>query len=269
MIINRIIQLLKKLFVIEPQNTEELLQVIKTCTHKLIINPETSLIIENTLNLNNLKVRDIMMPKSQMVSILENASINEMINLITSSGHSRFPVVAEQDNKIIGILHAKDLLNVSQENFDILDLVRNVNFIPEGRKLDALLTDFRKNRNHLAIVVDEYGQTVGFVTLEDTLEQIIGEIADEFDVDEEDPIKSLSVNHYIMKGDTELELINSRLGTNFEHQSMDTIGGLVTSYCNYQPKRGEVICFHDFQFKVLSTNSRRIKLLECMDKRIK
>jgi len=267
-LLNKLIHTFKNFLAHEPQSTDDLLQIIKNSTHKLLINPETGLILENTINLSHLQVRDIMMPKSQMVYIQENASIHEMIHTITDSGHSRFPVLSEQDDKILGILHAKDLLNVPHEQeFDISDIVRSANFVPESRRLDALLTDFRKNRNHLAIVVDEYGQPIGFVTLEDTLEQIIGDIADEFDVEEEDPIKVLNQKQYIMKGDTELELINERLGTKFDDQLVDTIGGLVTSRFNYPPKRGEIIEINDFQFKILSASSRRIKLLECTDKR--
>ena len=259
---------IKNLLSIEPQNTEDLLQIIKHSTQKLLINPETGLILENTINLSHLQVRDIMMPKNQMVFIQDNASISEMIKIITESGHSRFPVLSEQDQQILGILHAKDLLNVPhEEEFDISDIVRSANFVPESRRLDALLTDFRKNRNHLAIVVDEYGQPIGFVTLEDTLEQIIGEIADEFDVEEEDPIKVLNQKQYIMKGDTELEIINERLKTQFDDTQVDTIGGLVTSHFTYPPKRGEIIEIGDFHFKILSASSRRIKLLECTDKR--
>lgn len=261
-------QFIKSLFRMEPQNTEDLLFTIKTCIEKVIINPETGMILENTVNLNHLQVRDIMMPKNQMIVLQENASISDIIQTITESGHSRFPVISNQGEHILGILHAKDLLGIPHDHeFDISDILRNANFVPESRKLDALLTDFRKNRNHLAIVVDEYGQPVGFVTLEDTLEQIIGDIADEFDVDEEDPIKILNDKQFIMKGDTELELINERLGTQFSDEHVDTIGGLVTSHFNYPPKRGEIIQINEFQFRILSASSRRIKLLECLDKR--
>jgi magnesium and cobalt transporter len=267
-LLHQFISYIRGFITIEPKNTDELLLIIKTCSQKLIINPETSVILENVLNLNTMQVRDIMMPKSQMVYIQEHASLDEMVQIIADSGHSRFPVLAEHGDEILGILHAKDLLNLADnQEFDISDLIRSANFVPESRKLDALLTDFRKNRNHLAIVVDEYGQAIGFVTLEDTLEQIIGDISDEFDVEEEDPIKVLNQKQYIMKGDTELELINERLSTNFEEEDFDTIGGLVTSYFTYTPKRGEVIQIGDFEFKILSASSRRIKLLECTDKR--
>lgn len=259
---------LKNLIRMEPQNTDDLLHTIKTCSEKLIINPETGMILENTINLSHLQVRDIMMPKNQMVVLAENASISEIIQTITESGHSRFPVLSVHGEHILGILHAKDLLGIPHDHeFDISDILRNANFVPESRRLDALLTDFRKNRNHLAIVVDEYGQPVGFVTLEDTIEQIIGDIADEFDVDEEDPIKILNDKQFIMKGDTELEMINQRLGTQFSDEHVDTIGGLVTSHFTYPPKRGEIIQIEQFQFRILSASSRRIKLLECIDKR--
>ena len=258
----------KNIFRVEPQNIDELLQTIKNCLQKLIINPETSMILENVIHLHAMQVRDIMMPKSQMICIPEQAHLSEMLQTIVNSGHSRFPVISEHGDEILGILHAKDLLTMKEDDhFDIDDLIRTVNFVPESKNLDALITDFRKNRNHLAIVVDEYGQAIGFVTLEDTLEQIIGDISDEFDVEEEDPIKILNQKQYVMKGDTELELVVQRLNHSFNALEFDTIGGLVTSYFAYTPKRGEIICIDDFEFKILSASSRRIKLLECTDKR--
>jgi magnesium and cobalt transporter len=267
-LIHQFLSYLQSFITVEPKNTDELLHIIKNCSQKFSINPETTLILENILSLNSLQVRDIMMPKNQMVSIQEHASLEEMLVIIANSGHSRFPVISENGDEILGILHAKDLLNLHEhEVFDINDLIRSANFVPESRKLDALLTDFRKNRNHLALVVNEYGQCIGFVTLEDTLEQIIGDISDEFDVEEEDPIKILNQKQYIMKGDTQLDLMNERLNCNLEDEDFDTIGGLVTSYFSYTPKRGETIHIGDFKFKILSASSRRIKLLECTDER--
>jgi magnesium and cobalt transporter len=265
------ITFLKKIFSNPIESKEELIQIIKECSQNLIINHETYSILENTLNLADMQVRDIMMPKSQMVSILESSDYTKIIELITQSGHSRFPVLTEHGDKILGVLHAKDLLGLNEEekqNLDLSDLVRSANFVPESKKLDALLTDFKQNRNHMALVVNEYGQTIGFVTLEDTIEQILGDIADEFDVDAEDPIKFLADKHFILRADTELALLNERFNTAFDDSQFDTIGGLLTAQFGYTPKRGEKINFQDFKFKILSANSRRIKLIECLDKRM-
>ena len=265
------ITFLKKIFSHPIESKEELIQTIKECSQNLIINHETYSILENTLNLADMQVRDIMMPKSQMVSILESSDYTKIIELITQSGHSRFPVLTEHGDKILGVLHAKDLLGLNEEekqNLDLSDLVRSANFVPESKKLDALLTDFKQNRNHMALVVNEYGQTIGFVTLEDTIEQILGDIADEFDVDAEDPIKFLADKHFILRADAELALLNERFNTAFDDSQFDTIGGLLTAQFGYTPKRGEKINFQDFKFKILSANSRRIKLIECLDKRM-
>ena len=208
------------------------------------------------------------MPRGQMISIKENMSLDAIIEVINESGHSRFPVLSEHEDDILGILHAKDLLHLTDANaFDLLDIIRQANFVPESKRLYALLADFRTNRNHMAIVVDEYGHSIGFVTLEDTIEEIIGEVADEFDVEREDPIKTLSSNQYIAQGDTELILINQRLLSDFNSEQFDTIGGLITSLFGYPPKRGEQIDYKHFHFKIISATSRRIKLLEITDHR--
>ena len=263
-------QMMKKFFHWEIRSKEDLLFQLKQCSQNSIINHETCAIIENTLNLAEMRVRDIMMPKGQMISIHENAHYAEIIKLITESGHSRFPVLANHSDDILGILHAKDLLNINdheKENIDLGDLIRSVNFVPESKRLDALLKEFKQNRNHMVIVVNEYGQPIGFVTLEDTIEQILGDIADEFDVDEEDPIKSLSLKHFIVRADTELDVFNERLNAQMDDTQFDTIGGLLTAQFGYTPKQGEKLNYKNFKFKILSANSRRIKLIECLDKR--
>lgn len=265
-LINKLISCLKKIYPPELEKEEDILNILKQAAQKSLINAETFHMLENTLNLSNLKVRDIMMPRNQMKTLNEKMPLSAIVEIINESGHSRFPVTAFDNNDILGILHAKDLLmiqnNLQKDEFDLVDMLRRANFVPESKKLDALLADFRKNRNHMAIVVDEYGHTIGFVTLEDTIEEIIGEIADEFDVDKEDPIKQLSDNQYIIKGDAEIELINERFGPIFNDNQVDTIGGVVTSLFGYPPKRGQEIDYMHCHFKVISATLRRIKLLE-------
>jgi magnesium and cobalt transporter len=261
---------LRNILHLEIRTKEELILKLKQCLELTIINPETYAIIENTLHLADLQVRDIMMPKGQMVFIPENADYKQIIGLVSQTGHSRFPVVAEHSDEILGILHAKDLLRLSDEekhDLELTNLIRTANFVPESKRLDALLADFKQNRNHMALVVNEYGQTIGFVTLEDTIEQILGDITDEFDVDEEDPIKFLSEKHFILQGDTKLEIFNQRLQSKLDDSQFDTIAGVLTAQFGYPPKRGEKINFQHFKFKILSSNSRRIKLIECWDKR--
>jgi len=206
-----------------------------------------------------------------MNCIPQDATLQEVIEIVTQSGHSRFPVTGESKDEVVGILHAKDLLRFQDQlnvPFDLFDIARQVTFVPESKRLDLLLGEFRSNRNHMAIVVDEYGAVAGFVTLEDIIEQIIGDIEDEFDIDEEAYIKAHGDAHYILKAHTPIEEFNEQLGVNFSDESYDTIGGIVMANFGYLPKRGEVITIDDFEFKVINADARRIKLLECFDRRV-
>jgi len=260
---------LKQLLQIEPQSKEELITLLRHAQLKAIIDAETLAMIEGVILFSQMKVRDIMLPKQQMTSINEEAPLNDIINIVTASGHSRFPVL---DNKreVIGILHAKDLLSFQENHendFDLHNLIRPASFVPESKRLNVMLTEFRANRNHMAIVVDEYGEVAGFVTLEDIIEQIIGDIEDEFDIDEEAYIKKHDDAHYIVKGHTPLDDFNEQLQTNFLDPTYDTIGGIVMKNFGYLPKRGESITIDHFKFKVINADARSIKLLECHDLR--
>lgn len=250
----------------EPQNQEELVTLLRDAQIRSLITFETLAMLEGAIQFAKMRARDIMLPKNQMVSINKKAEYNDIISIVTTSGHSRFPVIDEDSDEIIGILHAKDLLRY-QQSFDLVDICRQVSFIPESRRLDSLLSEFRNNRNHMAIVVDEYGEVSGFVTIEDIIEQIIGEIADEFDIDEEAYIKIHDHGHYILKGHTPIDEFNEQLNANFSDESYDTIGGIVMNSFGHLPKRGETITIALFEFKILNADARRIKLLECVDKR--
>ena len=261
---------LKQFLHVEPQNKEQLIDLLRDAHARTLIDSETLLMIEGVILFAQMKVRDIMLPKKQMTCIAHDASLNEVITIVTQSGHSRFPVTGENIDEIIGILHAKDLLRFQAEqpsSFDLVDIARQTTFIPESKRLDLLLSDFRNNRNHMAIVVDEYGAVSGFVTLEDIIEQIIGDIEDEFDIDEEAYIKTHADAHYIIKAHTPIEEFNEQMHAHFSDESYDTIGGIVMTHFGYLPKRGEVITINEFEFKVLNADARRIKLLECLDKR--
>lgn len=263
---------IKQLLQVEPQNKEQLINLLRDAQIRALIDAETLAMIEGVILFSQMKVRDIMLPKQQMTCIPENAELSDVIDIIAQSGHSRFPVMSDSKDEVIGILHAKDLLRFQTNTnleFDLLDIVREATFVPEGKRLDSLLSEFRNNRNHMAIVVDEYGSVAGFVTLEDIIEQIIGDIEDEFDIDEEAYIKAHGEHHYIIKAHTPIEEFNEQLHTQFSDESYDTIGGIVMAKFGYLPKRGESIAINDLEFKILNSDARRIKLLECLDKRNK
>ena len=262
---------LKQLLQVEPQNKEELIHLLRDAQIRALIDSETLAMIEGVILFSQMKVRDIMLPKNQITSISEDAALHEVIDIVTQSGHSRFPVM-DGKQEVMGILHAKDLLRFQQQDnltYDLQDIVRQATFVPESKRLDVLLHEFRSNRNHMAIVVDEYGAISGFVTLEDIIEQIIGDIEDEFDIDEEAYIKAHGDAHYMIKAHTPIEEFNEQLHAHFSDESYDTIGGIVMTNFGYLPKRGEVITIQQFEFKVINADARRIKLLECIDLRHK
>lgn len=255
---------------VEPQNKEELIQVLRDAHSRALIDSETLNMIEGVIQLAQMRVRDVMLPKKQMTCISQNDPFEEMIATVTSSGHSRFPVTDEHHDEIIGILHAKDLLRFHTESkieLNLSDIVRQATFVPESKRLDLLLGEFRINRNHMAIVVDEYGAVSGFVTIEDIIEQIIGDIEDEFDIDEETYIKAHGKSYYIVKGHTPIEEFNEKLQAHFSDETYDTMGGIVMTNFGHLPKRGETITINQFEFKIINADARRIKLLACFDKR--
>ena len=260
---------LKQYLQVEPQNKEQLISLLRDAQIRALIDSETLAMIEGVILFSQMQVRDIMLPKKQMTAIAEDTELNEVINTVTQSGHSRFPVT-DGKGEVIGILHAKDLLRfqaAGNSSFDLLDIVRQASFVPESKRLDLLLSEFRSNRNHMAIVVDEYGATAGFVTLEDIIEQIIGDIEDEFDIDEEAYIKTHGDAHYIIKAHTPIDEFNEQMHANFSDESYDTIGGIVMTNFAYLPKRGEVITIDQFEFRIINADARSIKLLECIDLR--
>jgi magnesium and cobalt transporter len=254
----------------EPQDQEELVSLLRDAQIRSLISSEALAIIEGAILFSKMRARDIMLPKNQMVCINQDDEYQDIINVVTRTGHSRFPVTGENPDEIVGILHAKDLLRFQTERletFDLFDICRQVTFIPESRPLDSLLSEFRSNKNHMAIVVDEYGEISGFVTIEDIIEQIIGDIEDEFDIDEDAYIKTHDDHCYIIKAHTPIEEFNEQLHTKFSDETYDTISGIVMNKFGYLPKRGEAIVIDDFEFKIINADARRIKLIECIDRR--
>lgn len=254
----------------EPQNQDELVDLLRDAQIRALISAETLAMLEGAILFSKMRARDIMLPKHQMICIKQHDEYQNIITIVTHTGHSRFPVTGENPDDIIGILHAKDLLRYQPDNiesFDLLDICRQAFFIPESRPLDSLLSEFKSNKNHMAIVVDEYGEVSGFVTIEDIIEQIIGDIEDEFDVDDDAYIKSHEGKHFIIKAHTPIEEFNEQLTAKFSDETYDSIGGIVMNKFGYLPKRGECILIDGFEFKIINADARRIKLLECIDKR--
>ena len=213
-----------------------------------------------------MQVRDIMIPRSQVVIVPANLAADEIIELIIRASHSRFPVVGDNVDNVMGILLAKDLLplalNTASDKFKIKDVIRPATFVPESKRLNVLLREFRETRQHMAIVIDEYGSVCGAVTIEDVLEQIVGEIEDEYDVDDDSYIKKFDDENYIVKALTPVDEFNEYFATNFSDQEFTTVGGLVLQKFGHIPERGETIHIGSFIITILNADSRQIKLLK-------
>ncbi|HLD10288.1 MAG TPA: transporter associated domain-containing protein [Methylophilaceae bacterium] len=251
---------LSTLLLREPEDREQLIELLHTAYEKNLLDADALAMIEGVLQVSEMQVRDVMIPRSQMDVIDITDAPEKFIPFVIETAHSRFPVIDENKDDIIGILLAKDLLRYyAGEDFNVRDMLRPAVFIPEAKRLNVLLKEFRGNRNHIAIVVDEYGGVAGMVTIEDVLEQIVGDIEDEYDFDEtEDNILKDTNGHYRVKALTEIADINEALGTTFSDEEFSTIGGLVVSKFGHLPKRGEQISFDQLRFTVLRADSRRL-----------
>lgn len=244
----------------EPEDREELVTLLHASYEKNLLDADALAMIEGVLQVSEMQVREIMIPRSQM-DVIDIANTPEtFIPFVIETAHSRFPVIDDNKDDIIGILLAKDLLRYyAGEDFNVRDMLRPVVFIPEAKRLNVLLKEFRSNRNHIAIVVDEYGGVAGMVTIEDVLEQIVGDIEDEYDFDEtEDNILRDNNGRYRVKALTEIADFNEALGTDFSDEEFSTIGGLVVNQFGHLPKRGEQIRFNQINFTVLRSDSRRL-----------
>ncbi|MDX1902290.1 MAG: transporter associated domain-containing protein [Gammaproteobacteria bacterium] len=248
----------------EPKNREELLEVLRDAAERKILSKEILDMIESVLHVSDMQVRDVMVPRSQMIVLDVNAKLADILPVIIDSGHSRFPVMDAEN--VVGILLAKDLLafSASQSStiFQMSDAMRRAVFVPQSKRLDILLREFRVNRNHLAIVVDEYGHVAGLVTIEDVLEEIVGEIEDEYDIPDDRDITERDPGVFLIKAGTPIEDFNERFSTELSDDEFDTIGGLVLKAFGHFPRRGESIRIGSLRFKVLGGDSRRIHLLE-------
>ena len=252
-------------FAHEPKNRQELLEILREAHDNKLLDSEALAIVEGAIQVADLQVRDIMVPRSQVISIRADQSPREFLPAIIEAAHSRYPVVGESLDEVIGILLAKDLLPLvlqgEQQSFNIKDLLRPATFVPESKRLNVLLREFRANHNHMAVVIDEYGGVAGLVTIEDVLEQIVGDIEDEHDVEEDSYIKPLPSGDFLVKALTPIDNFNEAFDTEFPDDEFDTVGGLVMNAFGHLPKRNEVTEIGEFRFRVLNADSRRIHLL--------
>jgi magnesium and cobalt transporter len=249
----------------EPEDREELLTLLHGAFEHKLLDADALSIIEGALQVSEMTVRDIMIPRAQMDVVSIDDEPSQFIPFVMETRHSRFPVVGENKDDVVGILLAKELLNyyTNPESFNLRDTLRPAVFVPESKRLNVLLRDFRANRNHIAIVVDEYGGVSGLVTIEDVLEQIVGDIEDEYDFDEaEDNIIPEAGGRYRVKAQTEIADFNETLGAQFSDEEFHTIGGLVLQAFGRLPKRGEATTIDNFRFKVVRADSRRIYTLQ-------
>jgi len=256
---SRILKNIRKLL-FKPQDKEQVSEIIKVAFDQRIIDSDSLTMLEGVLNVSEMQVRDIMIPRSQIDFIDITKKPEEFIPYVIETAHSRFPVIEDDVNDVLGILLAKDLLRyIAGDEFELRDKLRPAIFVPESKRLNVLLKEFRSNRNHIAIVVDEYGGVSGMVTIEDVLEQIVGDIEDEFDYDEtEDNIIEDKEREFRVKASTEIEDFNSFFGTNYSDEEFSTIGGLVTHHFGYLPSKDEVISFDAFDIRILRSDSRQI-----------
>lgn len=244
----------------------QLLQYIRDAQRKGIINLDALMMIEGVFQVSEMQVRDIMVPRSHLVVIQEDLGVEDMLAIVANSGHSRFPVVDESIDEVVGILLAKDLTHYhdekSRKNFELKDILRSAVFVPESKRLNVLLKDFRESRNHMAMVIDEYSGVAGLVTIEDVLEQIVGEIDDEHDAADVTNIRRSGFQRYSVRGLTPLDEFNQYFDSNLTHEKFETIAGLVTFELGHLPERGEEVTVGPFHFKIISANSRRINNMQ-------
>jgi magnesium and cobalt transporter len=253
-------------FVGEPQNRKELLTILRDAAERGLLEPDALGMLEGVLEVGDLQVRDIMIPRAQMVFVRRDDPFEKILPVVVESGHSRFPVMDEDRDDIVGILLAKDLLRLyaaeQRERFDIREYMRPVVFVPESKRLNVLLKEFRRNRNHMALVVDEYGGVSGLVTIEDVIEQIVGDIDDEYDVEDDHNIRKEAERQFTVRGVTRIEEFNEYFGAHLsEEEGFDTVAGLLMKEFGRLPRRGDAAVIDGFEFRVTRADRRRIDAL--------
>ena len=255
---------LQALFLREPRDREQLMALLRSAFRRNLLDADALAIVERALTVSETPVRDVMIPRGQMDVIDIHEPVETFITQVIATAHSRFPVIDKSRDDVIGILLAKDLLRhyAGEEEFNVREMLRPAVFVPESKRLNVLLREFRASRNHMAMVVDEYGGVAGLVTIEDVLEQIVGEIEDEYDFDEaSDNILLESSGRYRVKALTQIADFNAAFGTRFDDQEHDTVGGLVIARLGRLPRRGETVLVDGYRFQVLRADSRRVYTL--------
>lgn len=251
---------------LEPQDQEQLVELIRSASERHIIDAEALSIVEGAISVSQMQARDVMIPRSQVVMVSRDACAEDILKQITDNAHSRYPVIDDDRDDVIGILLAKDLLaavvSVDKFEFDLKEIMRPAVFIPESKRLNVLLREFRARRNHMAIVVDEYGGVAGMVTIENVLEQIVGEIEDEHDIDDDAPILKHDESNYTIKALTTVDDFNDYFSSDWSDDDFDTVGGFVMNHFGHLPARGEQVTVGSFKFTVMRADNRRIHLLE-------
>ena len=258
-----LLERLSSLLLREPEDREQLIELLHSAFERRLLDAEALSMIEGVMQVSETQVRDVMIPRSQMDMLDVAESPEKFIPFVIETAHSRFPVFEDNRDNVIGILLAKDLLKFyAEEEFNVRDMLRPSVFVPEAKRLNVLLKEFRANRNHIAIVVDEYGGVSGLVTIEDVIEQIVGDIEDEYDFDEtEDHIIADRSGRYRVKALTEIQDFNNHFQTSFSDEDYDTVGGLVVGRFGRLPKRGDSIVIDGYTFQVLRADSRKIHSL--------
>jgi len=244
-----------------PKNSVQLLRILRLAEEDNLIDVDSLNMIEGVMQISAMQVRDIMIPRRQMIVINETQTLDQVISVVSKSGHSRFPVENSDHEKVIGVLLAKDLLNCQLNQYDVHQLMRPAIFTPLSKRLNVLLREFKAIHNHIAIVVDEYGVVAGLVTIEDVIEQIVGDIEDEYDLSEEIYIKQHSDRQYTIKAITPISIFNQRFQVNFDEDKVETVAGLIIQKLGYLPNCQDLIDIGKFRFKILRSDRRRIYLL--------
>ncbi len=263
---------LTQTFAAEPQDRQQLLEILREARTRGLLDADALQMLEGVLEVSNLHVRDIMVPRAQMVFVRRDDPVTRILPTVVESGHSRFPVMDQDRDDIVGILLAKDLLRLcngeARERFDIREFMRPAVFVPESKRLNVLLKEFRGSRNHMAIVVDEYGGVAGLVTIEDVIEQIVGDIDDEFDVEDDQNIRKEAERLFLVRGVTRIEEFNEYFGARLsEEEGFETVAGLLMQQFGRLPRRGEAATIDGFEFRVMRADRRRIDALRVVPPR--
>jgi magnesium and cobalt transporter len=257
---------LRRLLKGEPGTREDIIDFLREDRWRGVLDQDEVAMLQGVLEVSDTQVREVMIPRSQMVVLERDMPKEEVFRTIIEAGHSRFPVIGEDRDEVVGVLLAKDLLRhfveTPDQNFDLRRFIRPAIFIPESKRLNTLLKEFRISRNHIAIVVDEYGGTAGLLTIEDVLEEIVGEIGDEYDAQEAAPIQKQDQNRFQVLSLTRIDDFNEYFSSGLDNEAYDTIGGLVMYQLGRLPRKGESLSFGGFRFKVLQADRRRIHTLE-------